>query len=158
MSCVRGCSGSNSVRTTCSSPSHSPSSSISCATTSVWSGRGSTRPRALRPSHRTPALQRYPSPLQRGADNLAGAMRTKRELIAKPDDDPIPFEAADGPELMTLVAVGLDAGTGVEKPPEHTVGVALLKTAVAAHRATRHEGDYLVHWPESRELLLGSLS
>src|SRR5262245_27574251 len=132
MSCVRGCSGSKSERTTCSSPSHSPRSCISCATTSAWSGRGSTRRRARQPRHRTPALQRYPSPLQRAADSAAGAMRTTHELIAMPNDDPIPLQAAYGPELMTLVAVGLDDGTGVEKPPEHTVGVALLKAAVAA--------------------------
>jgi hypothetical protein len=58
---------------------------------------------------------------------------------------------------MALVAVGFDAGTGVEEPPEHAVGIALLKAAVPALRAKRHEGNHLVHRSEPGELFLRPL-
>src|SRR5262249_56356728 len=95
----------------------------------------------------------YPSPLQAAGDSPARA----RQLVAKPDDDPLPLQAADGPERIALAAVGFDTEPGVEKPPEHAVGVALLKAAVPALRATRHEGNHLVHRPEPGELFLRSL-
>jgi hypothetical protein len=79
----------------------------------------------------------------------------KRYLVAQTDDDSIPFEAADGPEIVTDRAIAVDVRVRIEEPPQHTVRVALLQASIAALRAARHEWNELIHGPEAGALSPG---